>query len=275
MSRPGWTLHEMLISLCVMGGVFAIVAHQATTQLRLYSGIARTTVARENRQQASAIGERILWSISPQAGDLMVADDSALQLQMPIGVSVVCSSGPGTVTMVAGTSQRGNVLAAFSDMPETGDRMAALFHDSLGATWVTVRLASAPSAASCTRFAASSGWQVALIEPLELPPGAALRLMRPLRLSLYRASDSRWYLGAKEWNGAQSRFNTIQPVAGPFSSYHPDQARSGLAFLYADRNGQLLEAPVDPALVARISIHVRTHQPPDSGIVSVALRNAQ
>src|SRR5688500_15883787 len=243
MSRAGWTLHEMLISLCVMSGIFGIVAHQATTQLRLYAGITRTALTRENRIQASAIAERILWSVSPPAGDVMVADDSALQVRMQIGASVVCSSIPGSVTLAAGTAHRGNVLAAFSDMPEPGDLVTALFHDSLGTTWLTFRLASAPLPASCLRFPASSGWQLTLMEPVEIPAGAALRLMRPLRLSLCRASESRWYLGAKEWNAALNRFNAIQPVAGPYSRYDADESRSGLAFLYTDRHGHRLDVP--------------------------------
>ena len=124
----------MLISLCVMGGVFAIVAHQASTQTRLYTGIQQAALAREHRAQANAIGGRILWSLAPQAGDVTLALDSALQIEMPIGSSVVCASTPGVVTMVAPSAERGAVLAAFSDSPEPGDRISALFHDSLGTT---------------------------------------------------------------------------------------------------------------------------------------------
>lgn len=274
--RAGWTLHEMLISLCVMGGVFAIVAHQATTQVRLYSDITRSMQARENRAQATAIAERILWSLAPSAGDLMVADDSALQMQMQIGASVVCLASPGSVIVVAGTDQRGNVLAAFSDAPEPGDRMAVLFHDSLGTTWLTVRLASGAVPAPCTRFPGVSGWQIALAEPLQLPEGASVRVMRPLRLSLYRASDSRWYLGAKEWNAALDRFNSIQPVAGPYSPYSPDPQRSGLAFLFMNRDGRRLERPVDVDGVASIAISVRSgDEGRDSAAVTMALRNAR
>lgn len=276
LSRAGWTLHEMLISLCVMGGVFAIVAHQATTQVRLYSGITRIVQARDNRAQATAIAERILWSLAPSAGDLVVAADSALQLQMQIGASVVCLSSPGSVVMAAGTDQRGNALAAFSDAPEPGDRMAVLFHDSLGTTWLTVHLASAPLPAPCSRFPGVPGWQIALVEPLQLPEGAAVRLMRPLRLSLYRASDTRWYLGAKEWNAGMDRFNTIQPVAGPYARYDPDPQRSGLAFVFMNRNGQRLEPPFDVGGVASIAISVRSgDQGLDSGSVTMALRNAR
>lgn len=275
-TRAGWTLHEMLISLAVMGGVFAIVAHQATTQVRLYSDITRTSLARENRAQANAIAERILWSLAPVAGDVQAAQDSALQIQMQIGASVVCSATPGNVVVVAGARRRGAVLGTFHDTPAPGDRMAVLFHDSTGTTWLTVRVASDPAATACSRFSGEVGWQLALLEPLQLPEGAAVRVMRPLRLSLYRASDSRWYLGAKEWNAVMDRFNAIQPVAGPYSKYDPDAQRSGLAFIYLDRHGQRLEPPVDAARVASIAIVVRSGEEiQESATVTTALRNVR
>ena len=277
MSRRGWTLHETLISLCVMSGVFAIVAHQASTQTRLYSGIRQSALAREHRAQANAIAGRILWSVAPQAGDVTVALDSALQIDMPIGASVVCESAPGLVVMAAPAAQRGAVLSAFSDTPEPGDRLVALFHDSLGTTWLNFRLASAPTSVPCARFPSSPGWQFALAEPVELPSGAALRLLRPLRLSVYRASDGRWYLGAKEWNGEQQRFNTIQPIAGPYDKYDRDTGASGFVFRYADPSGAPLIAPFDAARVARISITTRSSvgQVTDSGTVTVSLRNVR
>lgn len=277
MTRRGWTLHEMLISLCVMSGVFAIVAHQASTQVRLYSGIQQATLAREHRAHASAITSRILWSASPQAGDITVAQDSALQLDMAVGASVVCASTPSMVVIAAPTSQRGAVLGAFSDTPEPGDRLLALFHDSLGTTWLGFRVTAVPTSVACARFPTSPGWQIALAEPIQLPEGSAIRVLRPLRLSLYRASDNRWYLGAKEWNQEQQRFNTIQPIAGPYDRYDRDQARSGFVFRYTDRSGAPLHPPLDVARIAGVSIAARSTvgRVTDSGTVTVFLRNAQ
>lgn len=267
----------MLISLCVMGGILAVVAHQSTTQIRLYSGIQHATQARENRMQAQAIAERILWSVAPQAGDLAVAQDSALQLLMAIGSSVVCASTPAAVTVATASYQRGSVLAGFSDTPEPGDRIAALFHDSTGTTWLTFTVASVPVNATCARFPTAHAWQLTLAEPVTLPPGAALRFLRPLRLSLYKASDARWYLGAREWSNESSRFNAIQPVSGPYVRYDADPARSGVAFIYRDVAGQRLDPPFVTARVAGISIMVRASisATSDSGVVSVVLRNAR
>ena len=278
MTRGGWTLHEMLISLCVMGGVFAIVAHQATTQIRLYTGVEQTAGARENRAQTEAIAERILWGLAPQAGDVTVALDSALQLRMQIGSSTVCAAAPGRVTLAsADAAARGNVLGAFSDAPEPGDDLVALFHDSLGTTWLTFRITTTAVVTPCERFPTAIGWQLGLAESIVLPEGAAVRLLRPLRLSLYKASDARWYLGAKEWDGAGNRFHTIQPVAGPYAKYDPAVERTGFGLEYRARTREVLASPFDASRIASISIRTRavSGAVTDSGVVTVALRNAQ
>lgn len=272
LTRSGWTLHEMLISLCVMGGVFAIVAHQASTQIRLYGGVQQAATARENRAQARAILEQLLWPVSPRAGDITVAQDSALQIRMEIGSSVVCSSSSGVVTLAVATS-RGPVVGAFRDTPDVGDELSALFHDSLGTTWLTFRLASAPTLVPCARFPTHAGWQLRLLESMTISEGTSVRVLRPLRLSLYRASDSRWYLGAKDWNGASARFNSIQPLSGPYSKYDPVPERSGFAFIYRTADGVQLASPVDVARIAGITLITHAVGGADSGAVSMALRN--
>ena len=272
-TRSGWTLHEMLISLSVMGGVFAIVSHQATTQIRLYSGVRQSATTRENRAQAQAIAEQLLWSLSPRAADVTVAQDSALQIRMEIGSSVVCSASPGQVTLAA-SSARGGVVGAFRDTPDMGDELTALFHDTLGTTWLNFRVASPPITTECARFPTAVGLQLRLVEAVTLPEGSAVRVLRPLRLSFYRSSDAKWYVGAKEWNGETARFNTIQPLAGPYAKYDPVAERSGFAFVYRGADGQRLQSPVDVSRIATISIHTRALPPAtDSGALSIALRN--
>ena len=94
-------------------------------------------------------------------------------------------------------------------------------------------------------------------EPLLVTTGAALRLTRRMRMSLYRASDDRWYLGVKDWNGAAQRFNTIQPVAGPLQPYSADPQRTGLRFEYRDAAGSILPSPAEPGLIATIAVVAR------------------
>jgi hypothetical protein len=84
--------------------------------------------------------------------------------------------------------------------------------------------------------------------------GAPVRVTRPLRYSLYRGGDGAWYLGEKDWSTASGRFNTIQPVSGPFLS----AAAGGLTFAYLDSAGASIAAPVvDPTSIAAIRITLR------------------
>jgi hypothetical protein len=80
-----------------------------------------------------------------------------------------------------------------------------------------------------------------------------VRITRPLRYSLYRASDSQWYFGERDWSGASGRFNTIQPIAGPFLP----AASGGLAFAYFDSAGAVLPTPVpDTRAIALVRVQM-------------------
>ena len=108
---------------------------------------------------------------------------------------------------------------------------------------------------------------------------------------MYRASDTRWYFGVRDWNVATQRLNTVQPVAGPLLAYSADAARSGLRFRYADADGGELTAPFEHGRVATISVTARadskrpvrmpgiaasdTARYRDSCLVTIALRNAR
>ena len=85
-------------------------------------------------------------------------------------------------------------------------------------------------------------------------PGTPIRVTRPLRYSLYRASDAQWYLGEREWSNASARLSTIQPVAGPFLA----AASGGVVFRYSDSLGRTLSSPVgDPASIGFIRVELR------------------
>jgi hypothetical protein len=91
-------------------------------------------------------------------------------------------------------------------------------------------------------------------EPIAHLAGTVLRVTRPVRYSLYRGGDSRWYLGQRDWNVASLRFNTIQPVSGPFSS----ASSHGLVFQYVDSMGAALPIPVsDPRAISLIHVDLR------------------
>lgn len=288
MTRQGFSLHEMLISLTLLGAVMALAAHAASRHIRLFRGVEALAAARDHATHTSAIAERILWGVSPIAGDLLAAQDTAIEVRMPLGSAVVCASTPGRFVIPAPDTAPGNTLAAFVDAPQPGDRIAALFSDSTGTTWLTLHVATSPVADACAAFGAASAWTVMTSEPLAIPTGAILRFTRPLRLAMYRASDSRWYLGAREWSAEHQSFATIQPVAGPLRPPSADESATGLLFVYRDASAARLVPPLDPAHVASVSIVTRTLTATpihieglsgfgrarlDSSVVTIALRN--
>ena len=164
-------------------------------------------------------------------------------------------------------------MTAFVRSPAAGDRLSALFSDSLGATWMHLQVASAPvTEGPCpSNPMIDATWSITTVEPMALPIGTALRFTRPFRLSIYRSSDDKWYLGARDWNGGGQHFNAIQPVAGPLLR-HEDGVGSGLRFMYSDAQGQ---TPSQPPAVDRIaSVTVVARASADSMVAVVRLPNA-
>jgi hypothetical protein len=278
MMRRGWTLHELLISLGIMTGVIAIAAHAATVQLRFFTDSGDLATLRNQMGHATTIAASALWGVSPSGGDVVLALDSAIEVHVPIGTSFVCASSPGLVTMAAPAAS-GNTLASFTETPGDGDRLNALFEDSLGATWLTLAPTSAPVVGQgCAHFAdVSQTLTFALREHITVPAGTPLSFTRRTRFSIYRGSDRQWYLGIKDWNAELQTFNGIQPVAGPLKPYSPDPDRTGLRFMYRDHEGAELPAPVDPARIGAVTVLARSASArfEDSVAVTLALRNGQ
>jgi len=247
--RRGWSLHEMIMSLGITGLVALVAVRVANVQLRFFSAASSVTAMQTQLSGAAGIVTGLLWPLSPAAGDVVAAMDSAIEFGAAIGTAVVCGSAPGRIEIPV-PSARGNVLGAYVESPEPDDRATAFFADTVGGTWLGVTVASAPvRAGTCALFPSAAAWSVDLREPIVVPTGSVVRFLRPMRLSLYRASDGSWYLGAKDWNDAAQRFNTIQPVAGPLRPYSVDAASTGLLFEYLDRNGEA----VDDTQLSRIA----------------------
>ena len=290
--RLGFTLHEMLISMTVLGGVMALVGHLATGQLRLFRGIGEVVVVQAQVGQAGAIAAALLRDVSPGAGENNAATDSALELRRPIGTGVACGGPAGRIVVPAPVAGPGNVLASFIEPPGLGDRASVLFDDSLGTTWLAMDPVAPPAASGpCAEFpGARATWTIPIGQTIAVPAGSVVRFTRPFRLGLYRSSDGLWYLGARDWNGEAARFNPVQPLAGPLLSYDPDPGRTGLHFGYWDATGEELREPVDPGRIATIvvtsraaakapvrvpGLAARTGAFEDSVTVVVSLRNAR
>lgn len=253
--RSGWTLHEMIISLAVTTAVVGLAVHAALAQLRLFRGMGEVAAVRGRLAQTTGVARAVLWSASPIAGDVVVAQDTALEMRTAVGTAVVCDSGLSRLVIPEPASVSGNALSAFVQRAQPGDAVAVLLDDSTSATWLAARVATDPVAGGpCPRFPdVTATWSIGLVDPLTVPAGAVVRFTRPIRLSLYRSSDSRWYLGAKDWNATTQRFNIIQPVAGPLDPAGAPPS-SGLYFEYLGADGLPLAAGSDPRTVAGVRI---------------------
>lgn len=240
--KRGWSLHELIIALGITGLVALVAVRLASVQLRFFSAASSVTAMQSQLSGAAAIATGLLWPLSPAAGDVVAALDSAIEFRAVIGAAVICQSAPGRIEIPV-PSASGNVLGAYVESPEPDDKATVFFADSVGGTWLGFTVASAPlRSGTCALFPSSPGWSVDLREPIVAPAGSVVRFLRPMRLSLYRASDGSWYLGAKDWNDAAQRFNSIQPVAGPLRPYSADAASTGLLFEYLDRTGAVVDA---------------------------------
>ena len=121
----------MVISLAVTAGVLGLAAHMASAQLRFYRGLGDVAALKTQIGHASGITTSLLWGISPKAGDIIAALDTALEFRVTLGTAVTCESSPGRIVIPAATTSRGNTLAAYIESPESGDRLAAFLDDLL------------------------------------------------------------------------------------------------------------------------------------------------
>ena len=220
----GFTLAELVVALGIGGVVLGAFALAVAHQERAYGELARRVRARAALREGLAPLLADLRTISPAAGDLKPghASDSAVELRTTIGSAVVCEIAGRTLT---------GALASFVTQPETGDTAWAYVASDTGQTWMPLPIQAAvvhPAESGLCPFPARGAsalpggrarhaWYA--LELLDLPPGLAmgtpLRVTRPARYSLYRAPDSKWYLGRREWSPARGLFETIQPVGGP------------------------------------------------------------
>lgn len=250
--RRGWTLHEMIVSLVVAGTIVALAASAATGQLRFFRGAGEISALRIQLTQGAMIASNVLRDVGSRH-DIHVALDSAIEASVTIGSAITCASDTGRLR-VTRPQGSGATLASFMEEPQPGDVVHAYVADSTSG-WIRLTVAAAPVPAPCVRFPESAGWLVAVAEPFVVPAGAPVRFTRRTRLSHYRASDGRWYLGLREWNAPLARFNAIQPVAGPFAPYSP--AAGGIRFRYQDEAGALLGLPAEPGRVALVTVAFR------------------
>jgi prepilin-type N-terminal cleavage/methylation domain-containing protein len=290
--RRGLTLVELLVALVVAGVVFALVATISAREQRLVGDIAADASLDQQLREGASVFPIDVRGAAP--GDIREAGDSSIELRTTIASAVVCDTSGGALVLPPATAGA-TATASTSSSIAAGDT-AWLFTpgDSIDdwqphAIIGTVASSTGPCAPGGpaldpgTRALARKAIRLGVAPP-RAAIGMPLRVTRPLRFSLYRSGGG-WYLGARDWNTTSGRFNTIQPVSGPFLS----AASAGPMLEYVDNAGVRLTTPVsDPKRIALIRIVLRgqtktimralgagaTNQKrSDSAVVAVMLRN--
>ena len=246
--RSGFTLPELLIALVGASVLFAVIASIALRQQRLFAELSGDAATTAHLREVIATLPIDLRAVSPAAGDIRDARDTALEVRATIASAVVCDTAGRS--LVLGPAQSGAETFNENLTAVAANDTAWLLdvHDTLE-SWIPRRITSV-SSMSIARCAyggpASTGAPFAAMSLAldTLGParvGTVLRVTRPVRYSLYRSSDGSWQLGGRDWNPSVLRLNSVQPVAGPLL---PASAR-GLVFSYLDGSGGVVARPTD------------------------------
>ena len=270
-ARPGHSLIEAIIAIGVGTIVVGLTAMIGFRHQRFHRDVVIAVERTEQLEQIAALMPISLRSIAPGLGDIApgAARDTSLEFRSALATSVVCDTGHGTVVLAP--MQDAPRLNSVLGRPSAGDTAWVLAHDGAGESWAPRPITGvADTLAACPL---GGGWPFGpgILPALALrfanplpPPAAVLRVTRPWRYSVYRASDGAWYLGAKEWNPTLGRFNTIQPVGGPFAS-----GSAGLRFSYRDSAGSVVPAASpETNRIALIEVSIER-----LGLTAIAIRN--
>lgn len=301
-SRGGFALAELMIALLLLVVVGGAIHAGLSRQQQLFRSLAVMIATRADVRDAAEVLAADLSAASP-LDTLPLAADSAVEFHATIVSSVSCDSAPGyTVRMPPDAAEAGPRLTVVSAAPDTGDVLLIYNDDSslvAEPRWDRHIVASVSSQSAGIACPASTG--LTAIGDAAAPSsvitlrgsahagirlGAPVRILRRGRYSLYRASDSRWYLGHRRCNSTGgSACGLIQPLSGPYQSYAA-AGKGGIALRYLDANGAPLAFEAARTGAARIELAVRAAasrpiylgrafpaQFGDSASVSIALRN--
>lgn len=251
--------------MAVGGVALALIAVISVRQQRLYADLADRAALNGQLRQASALLPIELRGASSGGGDFREARDTALELRSSIATAVVCDTLGGSI-ILSPASSGATTFAGYLTAIAPGDTAWLLERGDTADAWTPYAVSSTSSVASgacgplgprlsaAARTSSRVAIRLSIAGPIANLTGSVLRVTRPVRYSLYRGGDGRWYLGQRDWNVASLRFNSIQPVSGPFAS----AALRGLVFQYADSTGAVVPTPVsDPRAIALIGVDLR------------------
>jgi Tfp pilus assembly protein PilW len=263
--RRGATFAELLVTTVVGGIALALIAAVCLREQRVFTDMAEQSAAYAQLRDAEEILPIDIRAASSIAGDVREARDTSIELRSIVASAVVCDTAAGAIVLAPATTDAQTYGSAPSAVV-AGDTAWVLVDDDSVDAWRPFRVASSVSfrAGACAvqgpqlGSTARATARVALVLDSLRPAstlGSPLRVTRPIRYSLYRGTDGSWYLGQRDWNTATLRFNSIQPVGGPFLA----PAAGGLSFRYLDSAGTTLPQPVaNTRLIASVRVDLRS-----------------
>jgi prepilin-type N-terminal cleavage/methylation domain-containing protein len=281
-ARRGFTLAETMLVVVLGAIVLGLVATIGNNLQRQLTGQATRLSIGEQLGAGAELLPLDLRSLSPTAGDIVEASDTALQLRATVGSAVVCSVSGGTITVAPflGAYQQ-SVLPSL----QAGDSLWLLADEDSVEAWLGARIqgwrrgatgCSALDTTGAGTFDLNHLWSADLSDASAVGQGAVVRFTRPLRFTFYRAGDGQWYLGLRSWNTAAAQFNLVQPLSGP---YVPPGAGAATRFEYFDSTGAAWSlGAAGGTTIARIEALLVAPAPNSGGVtdsqrVVVALRN--
>jgi len=242
-ARSGYSAAEMLVALTVGAIVITLVGAVGLRQQRFHRDVVAVAERLEQLEEAAALVPVALRSVAPADGDIPAggARDTSLEFRATIATAVVCDSSRGSLILASVHTDPPRLISIL-ERPDVGDTVWSLTMTGAGEAWTPRAIAGVIDSTTKCLIGGVSPWadpsahQSVVLRVIGQPiagEGTPVRITRSWRYSIYRASDGEWYLGAKEWNSGTLKFNTIQPVSGPFLS----AAAQGVAFRYFDSVG--------------------------------------
>jgi hypothetical protein len=279
----GASLIELVVVIVLLAAIGSATMGVVIHQERFYHTQADAIDSRATVRDAASLLQSDLRALTPADGDLYSISPGAVEYRATLAQSVICTISPSRrrVTIPPEHLASGAPLTWFGTQPEAGDTLLVLASDStLGDRWDRHVLTAAPSSTgtcpvasglTSTSAEASAALTLSLSPQLDsaIAAGALVRIVRRARYELYRASDSRWYLGYLDCLSSRATpCNVVQPVSGPF-------APSGVQLAYLDANGARTTDPWRVARIDVLAIAARRSSPTtlDSLATTIALRN--
>jgi type II secretory pathway pseudopilin PulG len=253
LTRVGSSLVELLVALGLAAVLLAAATGSMLRQQRSAHRVGVSGAAESQAGHALRLLPDELALLDAAAGDVVPgqASDSTIEVRAVVGSAVACDSATNAVTLAPDTGGA-PPLGGVARVIAAGDSL--WFFDTLG--WrARAVVAASRTTSGCLRPPAPSAatTRLALDAPMDVGGGTPLRVTRHERWLFYRASDGRWDLGFRDWNAAGARFNSSQPVAGPFLRALRTGERTGFRF-YDSLGNALMPDGTNESGIARVRV---------------------